>query len=220
MRLRKLAWARPALESCNFFIKNPTDYIGKWHAAFDKEQEIWLELGCGKGGFISKLASANQDKNFIAIDIKDEVLVRAKEKIENEYAKVNISTGNIVLLSHEILLIHKIINENDFVSRIYINFCNPWSRNILKKKRLTHPVQLNQYKTFLAPEGQIWFKTDDLPFFTDSAAYFMQCGFDIVYITHNLHESGFEQNIETEHEQMYSRQGMKINFLIAEKTSI
>lgn len=97
MRLRKIAWARPALEACNFFISNPTDYAGKWHTFFQKEQEIWLELGCGKGGFIAKLASANPDKNFIAIDIKDEVLIRAKMKIESEYAAADAVTGNIAL---------------------------------------------------------------------------------------------------------------------------
>jgi tRNA (guanine-N7-)-methyltransferase len=218
MRLRKLAWARPALEACPFFIKNPADYTGKWHTVFEKDQEIWLELGCGKGGFISKLASVNPDRNFIAIDIKDEVLIRAKEKIESEYAAANANTGNIKLMSHEIMIIYKMMNEHDVVNRIYINFCNPWSRNTLKKRRLTHPAQLNQYKVFLAQGGQIWFKTDDLPLFEDSVRYFKECGFNIIYFTHDLHNSGFEQNIETEHEKLFSGQGVKINFLIAERT--
>jgi tRNA (guanine-N7-)-methyltransferase len=70
----------------------------------------------------------------------------------------------------------------------------------------------------LAPGGQIWFKTDDLALFTDSIGYFEQSGFKINYITYNLHQSGFEQNIPTEHELMYSQKGFKINFLIAEKS--
>ncbi|MDF2522424.1 MAG: tRNA ((7)-)-methyltransferase [Clostridiales bacterium] len=218
MRIRKLAWSRPTLEACSFFIKIPTEYMGKWHEIFEKRQEIWLELGCGKGGFISKLASSNPDKNFIAVDIKDEILVRAKEKIENEYTKANLTTNNIALLSHEIILIHKMLNDKDVVKRIFINFCNPWSRNTLKKRRLTYPAQLNKYKTFLSPGGQIWFKTDDLPLFTDSISYFKKCGFEIVYLTYDLHGSSFEQNIETEHEKLFSSQGIKINFLIAEKS--
>ncbi|MEN6312860.1 MAG: tRNA (guanosine(46)-N7)-methyltransferase TrmB [Clostridiaceae bacterium] len=220
MRLRRKAWARPALEACSFFVKTPADYIGKWHTVFEKDQEIWLELGCGKGGFISKLASANPDKNFIAIDIKSEVLALAKKKIENEYAEANVNISNIKLMSHEIMLIHKIMNEDDVVNRIYINFCNPWSKNTLKKRRLTHPVQLKQYNAFLAPGGQIWFKTDDRPLFTDSIGYFEQCSFKVVYLTNDLHGSGFGQNIETEHEKLFSSQGIKINFLIAEKKSL
>ena len=111
------------------------------------------------------------------------------------------------------------MNENDAVNRIHINFCNPWSKNTHRKRRLTHPVQLIQYNSFLAPGGQIWFKTDDLPLFADSVRYFEQCGFNVVYLTNDLHGSGFLQNIETEHEKLFSSQGMKINFLIAEKKS-
>jgi tRNA (guanine-N7-)-methyltransferase len=69
----------------------------------------------------------------------------------------------------------------------------------------------------LAPGGQIWFKTDDLPLFTDSVGYFGQCGFRIVYQTKDLHASGFDPNIETEHEKLFSSQGTKINFLIAQR---
>ncbi len=217
MRIRKIAWSRPALEACSFFIKNPEEYRGKWHTLFEKDQEIWLELGCGKGGFISKLACANPDRNFIAVDIKDEILIRAKQKIENEYTGTGSSINNIVLTAHEIMLIHNMMSEADVVHRIHINFCNPWSKNTLKKRRLTHPVQLNHYNSFLAPGGQIWFKTDDLPLFNDSMEYFRQCGFRVIYHTNDLHCSGFEQNIVTEHENMYSSQGIKINFMIAEK---
>lgn len=65
--------------------------------------------------------------------------------------------------------------------------------------------------------GQIRFKTDDLPLFQDSIGYFEQCGFRITYLTNDLHESGFGENIETEHEKLFSSQGVKINFLTAEK---
>lgn len=221
MRLRKKPWAKAALQACDFFVDAPCDNIGKWHTVFDKPQEIWLELGCGKGGFISKLATRHLDKNFIAIDIKDEVLILAKEKIEKEYDEINAKTGNIRLMSHEIMLIHRMLNGQDVVNRIYINFCNPWHKNSRRPQRLTHPNQLNQYKTFLAPDGEVWFKTDDDLFFEDSIKYFEQTGFKITYLTYDLHESGelhrngFEHNIETEHEKMYIETGCKIKFLIA-----
>lgn len=217
MRLRKKPWARPALEACSFFVINPTENIGKWREVFGNSNEIWLELGCGKGGFISKLASSNPDINFIAVDIKDEVLILAKEKIEKEYSLINAGTRNIRLMAHEIMLIRKMLNEDDVINRIYINFCNPWHKNSHRARRLTHPNQLNQYRAFLSANGQIWFKTDDTILFQDSIRYFDQCGFHIAYLTEDLHASGFDKNIETEHERMYIEQGCKIKFLIAEK---
>lgn len=217
MRLRKKGNARLELEVCNFFVTTSTEYRGKWHSVFEKPQEIWLELGCGKGGFISKLASNRHDINFIVVDIKDEVLVLAKEKIVKEYATANTNTSNIRLMSHEIMLIHRMLNEHDTVNRIFINFCNPWYKKSHSTRRLTHPNQLNQYKTFLVPDGQIWFKTDDIPLFMDSIKYFEDCGFQIIFQTEDLHGEGFDENIETEHERFYSEKGSKINFLIAVK---
>lgn len=217
MRMRKKPWARPTLEACSFFVTTPTSYLGKWHSVFEKPQEIWLELGCGKGGFISRLASSRPDVNFIAIDIKDEVLVLAKKNIDQEYALVAANTSNIKLMSQEIMIIHKMLNEQDIVNRIYINFCNPWYKGSNRSRRLTHPNQLSQYKTFLAPKGQIWFKTDDTDLFYDSVKYFERSGFQINYLTEDLHNSGFEENIPTEHEKMYSDLGHKTKFLIAEK---
>jgi tRNA (guanine-N7-)-methyltransferase len=215
MRIRKKHWARPALEVCDFFVVNPKESIGKWHGIFETPQKIWLELGCGKGGFISKLGSSRPDINFIAIDIKDEVLVLAKEKIEKEYEQKKLSTGNIRLMAHEIMQIHTMLNQEDRVDRIYVNFCNPWFKNRNKGRRLTHPNQLNQYKNFLAPEGQIWFKTDDTPLFLESIQYFEQSGFQIITRIEDLHRSGFLENIETEHEKMFSNEGIPIKFLIA-----
>lgn len=215
MRLRIKPWARPELHECDFYVKSPTENLGKWHSLFKNQQDIWLELGCGKGGFISKLASSHLDKNFIAIDIKDAVLGLAKRKIEEAYSQVNADLSNIKLMSHEIMIINRIFNANDVVKRIYINFCNPWSRNPHHRRRLTYPTQLNQYKTFLAPDGEIWFKTDDAPLFHASLKYFEKSGFIIKYMTEDLHESDFQGNIETEHETMYKSEGKKINFLIA-----
>lgn len=220
MRLRKKPWARAELEACEFFVKNPTENKGKWHTVFGNSNEIWMELGCGKGGFVSKLASTNTDKNFIAIDIKDEVLILAKQKIEAEYASTNLNPSNIRLMAHEIMIINKILDKSDVINRIYINFCNPWHKNSHGTRRLTHPNQLNQYKEFLAPQGQIWFKTDDDLLFKASVKYFEQCNFKINYITEDLHNSDFDQNIVTEHEKMYLEQGLKIKFLVVQNTAL
>ncbi|MGL4773786.1 MAG: tRNA (guanosine(46)-N7)-methyltransferase TrmB, partial [Clostridium sp.] len=101
--------------------------------------------------------------------------------------------------------------------RIYINFCNPWPKERHKKRRLTHNRQLEKYKTFLRPEGEIWFKTDDDPLFEESLEYFKESGFNIEYITYDLHKSGFKGNVVTEHEKMFTGMGIKTKFLIAKQ---
>lgn len=217
MRLRKKPWARPELEACNFFIINPSEYKGKWRETFNNNNPIYLELGCGKGTFIAVHGSENPDINYVAIDIKDEVLVLAKRNIERAYEEKGLEVKNLKFMAQEISLINDVFSEEDVVERIYINFCNPWPKKKHKKRRLTHTKQLEKYKQFLAKNGKIYFKTDDDELFNESLEYFKEAGFEIEYITYDLHKSDFEGNVRTEHENMFSEQGINIKFLIAKR---
>ncbi len=217
MRLRKKPWARPELEACNFFIVNPSEYKGKWRESFNNDNPIYLELGCGKGTFVAVHGSENPNINYVAIDIKDEVLVLAKRNIENAYNEKGLEVNNLKLMAQEIFLINDVFSKEDIVDRIYINFCNPWPKERHKKRRLTYPTQLEKYKEFLSKDGRIYFKTDDDELFEESLVYFKESGFEIEYITYDLHKSDFVGNVRTEHENMFSEQGIKIKCLIAKR---
>lgn len=231
MRMKFKPWAREELETSPFYIDNPQEYKNKWKTAFEKEQELHLELGCGKGNFIAKLSKQNQNINYIAIDLVDAMLGMAKrnveaeygirestvtEKIDNEIEKQKV-VKNLKLTRYDIARIDDILGENDEIKRIYINFCNPWPRGKHHKKRLTSERQLEMYKKFL--KGEIFFKTDDDELFEDSLKYFERSGYEITKVSYDLaSESKFwngEENIETEHEKMFKEQGIKIKALIA-----
>ena len=216
MRMRRKPWARQELESCHFFIQKPSEYRGRWKEFFKNDNPIYLELGCGKGTFMAVHGAENPNINYIAIDIKDEVLVLAKRNIEKAYEEKKHELNNVALMSQEIALIDDMLSKEDTVDRIYINFCNPWPKDRHKKRRLTHTRQLEKYKTFLRKEGEIWFKTDDDELFEESLGYFKDCNLEIKYVTYDLHNSGFEGNVVTEHEEMFTKQGIKTKFLIAE----
>ncbi len=215
MRMRRKPWVREELANCEFFVDNPCENLGNWENKFKKKQPIHLELGCGKGTFIAKLACKNPEINYLAVDIKSEVLGIAKRNIETEYLANNREIDNVLITAQEIGLIQNMLNEKDAVDRIYINFCNPWPKPRHNKRRLTYPTLLEKYKVFLNPQGEIYFKTDDDDLFRASQSYFKQSGFEIVKITYDLHNENVEDNIVTEHEEMFSKQGIKIKALIA-----
>ena len=217
MRIRFKKWARPELEACKFYIDEPEKIKGKWKENFkNPKQEIHLELGCGKGTFISQLAIQNPNINYIAIDLVDAMLGLAKRNVETVYKEYKREVENVLLTRFDIERILLILSKEDNIKRIYINFCNPWPRGKHHKKRLTHIRQLEKYKEFLSENGEIYFKTDDDDLFRDSINYFKETGFEIKKITYDLHnEPIFENNIETEHEKMFSKQGIKIKALIA-----
>lgn len=227
-------WARVELETSPFYIEAPEEYKNRWNEAFEKEQRLHIELGCGKGNFIAKLSKRNQHINYIAIDLVDAMLGMAKrnveavygirestikEDIEDEIEKQKV-VKNLKLTRYDISRISNIFGKNDNIERIYINFCNPWPRGKHHKKRLTYEKQLEQYAKFL--NGDIFFKTDDDSLFEDSLKYFERSGYEIKKITRdlaieNLFWNG-EENIETEHEKMFKEQGIKIKALIAKNT--
>ena len=216
MRIRFKKWARPELEASKFYIDNPEDYKGKWRTLFTKKAPLHLELGCGKGGFISELALRNQDINYVAVDLVDAMLGLAKRNIENKYSEANLEVENIIITRYDIERILNIFSKEDNIERIYINFCNPWPRGKHHKKRLTHTRQLEKYKQILAENSQIYFKTDDDNLFCDSLSYFKETGFEVEKKTYDLaSEPDFWDNIQTEHEKMFSEEGIKIKALIA-----
>lgn len=218
MRIRKKKWAEPELSVCNFYVKNPEENAGKWMQAFKKEQPLYLEIGCGKGGFAGQLALKNPDKNIIALDIKVDMLGvgrRTIVKLFEDAGKTQDDITNLLLVKYSVEMLDKIITADDKIDRLFINFCNPWPRAKHKKRRLTYYKKLEMYKTFLKPDSEIRFKTDDNELFDESLEYFEQSGYEILYLTRDLHASDVTDNIETEHEKMFSEEGIKIKYLIA-----
>ena len=215
MRMRKKKWAEPELNACDFFVKAPCDYRGKWKDFFGNSNPVELEVGCGKGTFVAHKGLVNPCVNFVAVDLISNMLAVGRRNIVKLYEENSRECNNIVLTSYNVDKISEIVCREDGIGRIYINFCNPWPRLKHNKRRLTHPTKLNQYKEILIPGGEIHFKTDSDLLFNDSLDYFKECGFEIKYLTRDLHQSDYEGNIVTEHEKMFSDEGVPIKFLIA-----
>ena len=216
MRIRRKKWAKEELENAKFYIDKPDGNKRKWNSLFETKQPLHIELGCGKGLFISTLASKNQNINYIAIDMIEAMLGLSKRNIETaynfEYPK------NLFLIRKNVEQISDVFGKEDEIERIYINFCNPWPKAKHQKRRLTHPRQLNSYKEFLKENGEIYFKTDSDELFDDTLEYLAESNFMIISKTYDLHsEDIFKNNIMTEHEKMFSESGIKIKALIAKK---
>lgn len=210
MRIRNKPWAKEELAASKFYVQKPENNKGHWKEVFkNPENSIHLELGCGKGYFVKKAAKQNPKINYIAVDLIDTILGIANRNIIEEFKSQEIE--NIALTRYDVEAITNILDKTDNIERIYINFCNPWPKPRHKKRRLTHTRQLEKYKLFLKPNGEIYFKTDDDELFKESLEYFKAEGFEPIKITYNLKEEpNFWENIETEHEIKFKKAGIKI----------
>lgn len=215
MRIRKKKWAEPELAECRYYTNEPEQYRGRWKEFFGNDKPIELEIGCGKCTFAAEKALRNPDINFIAMDIKSDMLGVGRRNIERIFAEAGKTPDNIALVRCNVEEIDKAIGKDDRISVMYINFCNPWPRTKHQKRRLTYPRKLKMYRDFLTDDAVIYFKTDNDELFEDSLAYFEEAGYHIRYLTRDLHRSDVKDNIVTEHEQMFTDEGIPIKYLEA-----
>lgn len=178
--------------------------------SFSFKGELFLEIGCGKGAFINGLSDQYPDKRLLAVELVPDVLMMAMEKADREERK------NICFLNANAENIADIIPEGS-VSRLYLNFSDPWPKKRNAKRRLTSPLFLERYKKILAPQGKIFFKTDNKGLFDYSLESFVENGFVVADVCFDLHgDSVFNKdNIQTEYEKTFSEKGFLINRLVA-----
>ncbi len=221
MRIRHKPYARSELATWPRHINDPEAARGHWKEQFENPTlPLRLELGCGKGSFLAAQALAHPEFNHLGIDMKSEVLVVGKRNIERVFEQANKAPGNIAITPFDIERVRLLLAEEDNVDRIYINFCNPWCKSGHAKHRLTHPRQLLQYRHFLRDGGEIYFKTDDDRLYEDSLRYFSLSGFCLQWEARDLHSQEPEWNIRTEHECMFSEEGIPIKACIQKKGAL
>lgn len=175
---------------------------GRWKEIFGNDRPIHVEVGTGRGKFITSMAQANKDINYIAIEIKEEVLVKAVEKAD----KLNLD--NIVFLWGSVELFDLYFADGE-LDRVYINFCDPWPKKRNAKRRLTHSNFLELYRKKLK-HGQIHFKTDNRDLFEFSLNEISANDWMLKNISLDLANSDYQGNITTEYEERFLTLGMPI----------
>ena len=210
MRMRKKKNLIPRLEKCReLIVPDPETRRGAWSGVFANGNPIHIEIGCGKGRFAVEAAKAAPDVNFIALEKERGALVVALELALPE------GLPNLKFLSADAERLSEFFAPSE-VSRIYINFCDPWKKKKQAKRRLTHEGFLKLYDSLLPPGGEIRFKTDNQPLFEFSVAEIKAFGFTLRNATDDLHGTGLP-NIMTEYEQKFSELGFPIHYLEAVK---
>ena len=205
MRLRHIAKAMPIIEESEFVEHDPAALKGKWQTRFGNDHPIHIEVGMGKGRFITTLAGLNPDINYIGIERADAVLYRALQKQQE------LKLPNLILLMIDADEIEEYFAENE-IDRIYLNFSDPWPKDRHAKRRLTSGTHMDKYAVILKPEGEVCFKTDNRDLFDYSLIAVKEAGWDVSDVTYDLHNSEYaEGNVMTEYEERFSSLGNPIN---------
>lgn len=204
MRLRNIKGSREAIAEHALVIKEEQTYKGRWHELFGNDHPIHIEVGMGKGKFLTELAESHPDINYIGIEKYSSVLIRALEKCEGYEG------GNILFIRMDAETIAEVFAKDE-VDRIYLNFSDPWPKDRHAKRRLTSKEFFNRYDQFLKPDGRVIFKTDNRPLFDFSLEQVREAGWILENYTYDLHHSEYaEGNVMTEYEEKFSAMGNPI----------
>lgn len=198
-------------QNSRLLIEEPGDCKGRWAEIFGNGNPIYLEIGCGKGNFITKHAFAEPDCNFIACEGQMSVVLRALEKAEAS------GSGNLRVFIDFVNDLEDYFEVGE-LSGIYLNFSDPWPKARHAKRRLTYRGRLQNYKKVLKPDGFIEFKTDNEGLFAFTLEEIEVCGYEMIEMSRDLH--GEAQGVHgeksrcfmTEYEEKFSGQGKNINF--------
>ena len=213
MRLRKKPHTDEKLKSFSDFVMTADDFKnigGHWREKFggDVERKLYVELGTGKGDFITQSAEKYPQVNFLGLEVEPTVVLAAARKVHEK------NLSNVKLAIFDINNVDEIFDAGE-VDRLYINFCDPWPKKRHAKRRLTYVKFLEMYKKILTSEGEIHFKTDNRALFDFSLEQFDAAGWKVRDVTFDLHADEPPDNIRTEYENRFSALGVNINRCIA-----
>lgn len=204
MRARNKPWADQFLKENHQLVQlDPTSHKGNWKQLFQSNSPIHLEIGTGKGQFISGMAKQFPNINFIGMELAKSILVSAVQKCLEE------EQTNICLINENAEKLAEMFEENE-VDVIYLNFSDPWPKNKHAKRRLTYETFLALYKRILKPGGEIIFKTDNRKLFEYSLVSFSQFGMRLEEVVLDLHDLDDPTNVQTEYEEKFSAKGQPI----------
>lgn len=208
MRMRKKPNLLPRMERTAVTIESaPETRRGSWLADFPGHRELRLELGCGKGRFTVETATAEPDILLVAVEKVPDAMVVGMERV---FAR---GLTNVRFIDGDAAALTELFAPGE-VSRIYINFPDPWRKSRQYKRRLTAQSFLALYAGVLAPGGDICFKTDNVPLFEWSLEQLAAGGWQLCDLTRDRHANG-PVGVMTDYESKFFEQGVPINYVRA-----
>ncbi len=205
MRLRNVTGSREAIAKSDYVIHNPQECQGKWHEIFGNDNPVRIEIGMGKGRFITELARQNPDVNYVGIEKFSSVLIRGVQKQEED------PLLNLYFIRMDAEEITSVFGTDE-VDRIYLNFSDPWPKDRHAKRRLPSREFLRRYGEILISEGVVEFKTDNSDLFQFALEELEPAGWKILQMTKDLHNDMqmMQGNVMTEYEERFSSKGNPI----------
>ncbi len=204
MRMRKKPNLPARMAKCQQYLEeNPQAQKGSWQKKRPQAEDIWLELGAGKGRFTTEMAEKNPQVLYIALERVPDAMIVAMERC------LELGLENVLFIDGDAANLQDYFAPEE-ISRLFINFCDPWPGHKHARRRLIHANFLALYRRVLKTAGEIEFKTDNQDLFQFSLYQFPKTGYQLTQVSRHLHQQGVT-GVMTDYEEKFHLQGMPIN---------
>lgn len=209
MRMKNKKWSIPFINEHDDVVIDINNVQDEKYADFFKNDELYLEIGTGKGNFILQMAQKFPKMKFLGVEKSVTCLAITAKKI------VEAKLDNVRLVACDIAQLVDSLPTHKFAA-IFLNFSDPWPKKRHYKRRLTYSSFLKKYATLLNEDGKIIMKTDSVPLFDFSIEELLNNGYQVTYSTYD-YDGSDEFDTMTEYEVYFRNELVKINRLIAIK---
>lgn len=211
MRLRNIPGADDVIANSPYVVHDPEQRKGAWREVFGNDHPIYIEVGMGKGRFLTEMAMLHPQINYVGIERYTSVLLRALQRRE----KLSEELPNLCYLCTDAALLPEIFGNGE-VGKIYLNFSDPWPKERHARRRLPSKEFLERYDKILKAEGTVEFKTDNRDLFEFALEQRELAGWKLEACTRNLHADAVmnQGNVMTEYEEKFSALGNPIYKMI------
>ena len=207
MRIRNVKNKDEIIDNSKYIIKDYKNYIGKWNKLFNNDNPIYIEIGMGKGKFIKEMAISYPNINFIGIEKQSSIVAKAISNIDD-------NIDNLFIINANALEIDEVFKHE--ISRIYLNFSDPWPKKRHNPRRLTSSIFLDKYEKIFTKDKEIYLRTDNEDLFIYSIESLSSYKYVLSDITFNLHKDS-NNLITTEYEDKFANKNISIYSLKAKK---
>ncbi|MBQ3921379.1 MAG: tRNA (guanosine(46)-N7)-methyltransferase TrmB [Firmicutes bacterium] len=210
MRQRTVKNREAIIEECGaWLVRDPRSRRGSWSSVFGNEAPVHVELGSGKGQFITRMALIYPELNFVAAEKNPDVAVRILQKARD------LALANIRVIIEEVGDTGEIFAEGE-VAAYYLNFSDPWPRRVHERRRLTYRTRLESYAATASEGAFLAVRTDNRALFDFSLSEMKKAGIEPETVSYDLHsEEYFAGMVTTEYEDKFAEEGLPIYYVKA-----
>ena len=203
MRMRRKPHLAERMERCDrVWVRDPSQWRGRWREKMPQARQLHLEIGCGKGKFTVAMASQNPETLFVALEKNPDAMMMAME------AAMEAQVNNLFFAEADAADLLDLLAPGE-ADLIYLNFCDPWPSNRHRHRRLTYRTFLQKYRSVLAPGGRLLFRTDNVALFQFTRIELREDGWKQEHVTTDRHHDG-PVGIMTGYEEKFFAEGKPI----------